>query len=262
MGKATALVTGASRGIGRGIVMALAGQGYDIAAVATRFEGDAERPGLRELQREVEALGVSCLPITANIAELDGHEAVVRQAVERFGGIDVLVNNAGVAPLVRADILECSPESYNRLMDINLRGPYFLTQAVAKQMVAQVRGGGGRLPKIVFITSISSRVASPNRAEYCISKAGLSMAAKNYAVRLAEYGINVYDLQPGIIATDMTAGVQEKYDKLIAGGLLLTQRWGTPEDIGKAVLALAEGYFDYATGSVIEIGGGFSVERL
>jgi NAD(P)-dependent dehydrogenase (short-subunit alcohol dehydrogenase family) len=129
-------------------------------------------------------------------------------------------------------------------------------------MVAQVKRGRPRAPKIIFITSISSRVASPNRAEYCVSKAGLSMAAKNYAVRLAEHGINVYDLQPGITATDMTAGVKEKYDRLIAEGLLLTQRWGTPEDVGKAVVALADGNFDYSTGSVIEVGGGFSVERL
>lgn len=262
MGKATALVTGASRGIGRGIALALAGQGYDIAAVATRLEGDAERPGLRELVREVEALGVTCLPLVADIADLASHEAVVQQAIERFGGIDVLVNNAGVAPLVRADILECSPESYDRLMDINLRGPFFLTQAVGRQMVEQVKNGAARAPKIIFITSISSRVASPNRAEYCVSKAGLSMAAKNYAVRLAEHGINVYDLQPGITATDMTAGVKEKYDRLIAEGLLLSQRWGTPEDVGKAVVALAGGYFEYSTGSVIEIGGGLSVERL
>jgi NAD(P)-dependent dehydrogenase (short-subunit alcohol dehydrogenase family) len=262
MNKGAALVTGASRGIGRGIVLALAGKGYDIAAVATRLEGDAERPGLRELQCEVESLGGACLPLVADIADLSSHEDVVRRAVERFGGIDVLVNNAGVAPLVRADILECPPESYDRLMDINLRGPFFLTQAVGRQMVEQVRRGAARAPKIIFITSISSRVASPNRAEYCVSKAGLSMAAKNYAVRLAEHGINVYDLQPGITATDMTAGVKEKYDRLIAEGLLLTQRWGTPEDVGKAVVALAEGHFDYSTGSVIEIGGGFSVERL
>ena len=262
MGKATALVTGASRGIGRGIVLALAKQEYDIAAVATRLEGDAERPGLREVAQEVEALGVECLPLVADISDLASHESVVLQAVARFGGIDVLVNNAGVAPLVRADILECSPESYDRLMDINLRGPFFLTQAVGRQMVEQVKGGAARTPKIIFITSISSRVASPNRAEYCVSKAGLSMAAKNYAVRLAEHGINVYDLQPGITATDMTAGVKEKYDRLIAEGLLLTPRWGTPEDVGKAVVALAEGSFDYSTGSVIEIGGGLGVERL
>ncbi len=262
MGKATAMVTGASRGIGRGIALALAAQGYDIAAVATRLQGDAVRPGLRELQREVEALGAACLPLVADIADLASHEDVVLQAVARFGGIDVLVNNAGVAPLVRADIMECSPESYDRLMDINLRGPFFLTQAVGRRMVAQVKSGAARAPKIIFITSISSRVASPNRAEYCVSKAGLSMAAKNFAVRLAEHGINVYDLQPGITATDMTAGVKEKYDRLIAEGLLLNQRWGTPEDVGKAVVALAEGYFDYSTGSVIEIGGGFSVERL
>ncbi len=163
--RAVALVTGASRGIGRGIALALARNGYDLAAVATRLEGDAERPGLRELAREVEALGAACLPVVADIADLASHGDAVRQAVERFGGIDLLVNNAGVAPLVRADILECTPESYDRLMDINLRGPFFLTQTVGRQMVEQVRNGAARAPKIIFITSISSRVASPNRAE-------------------------------------------------------------------------------------------------
>ncbi len=262
MGKATALITGASRGIGRGIALELARHGYDLAAMATRHDPANPEDGLASLQREAEALGVACLPVTGDISDLSRHEEIIDAVTDRFGGIDLLVNNAGVAPLVRADLLDCTPESYDRVMGINLRGPFFFSQAVARRMVAQTEAGAARAPKIVFITSISSRAASANRAEYCLSKAGLSMAAKSFAVRLAPHGIQVYDIQPGVIATDMTAAVTEKYDRLIGEGLLLTQRWGTPQDIGKAVAALAEGYFDYATGAVIEVGGGFGVERL
>lgn len=262
MSKGTALVTGASRGIGRGIALALAGHGYDIVAAATTADPGNTAKGVYEVKARVEELGCACLPVAGNIARIEDHAPIIDAAVQRFGAIDVLVNNAGVAPLQRMDILDCLPESYDRVMDINLRGPFFFTQAVAQQMIHQVKQGAGRKPVIIFITSISSDTASPSRAEYCLSKAGLSMAAQNYAVRLAEYGINVYDLRPGIIETDMTAAVHEKYDRLIAGDLLLQKRWGTPEDIGKAVTALAEGYLDYATGAVIEIGGGFGIKRL
>ncbi|HRI89503.1 MAG TPA: 3-ketoacyl-ACP reductase [Candidatus Hydrogenedentes bacterium] len=257
MGKAVALVTGASRGIGRGIALALAQQGYDIAGAATSLG-----TGLEEVQREVESLGQRFAPVVLDISNLDDHARAVQEVVAEFGRIDLLVNNAGVAPKVRLDILETTDESFDRLININLRGPFFLTQRVASHMIAQVKAGATYAPKIVFITSISSNAASPNRAEYCVSKAGLSMAAQTFAVRLAEHGINVYDLRPGITATDMTSAVKQKYDELIANGLLLTPRWGTPEDVGKAVVALAEGYFDYATGAVIEIGGGFGVDRL
>ncbi|MDZ4858817.1 MAG: 3-ketoacyl-ACP reductase [Candidatus Hydrogenedentes bacterium] len=257
MGKAVALVTGASRGIGRGIATALASHGYDIAGVATSMSS-----GLLDVQADVEALGQRFIPVVADISRLDEHARIVDAVVEAAGRIDVLVNNAGVAPKVRLDILDTTEESFDRLIDINLRGPFFLTQRVSAQMIAQVKAGADCAPKIIFITSISSNAASPNRAEYCISKAGLSMAAQTYAVRLAEFGINVYDIRPGIVATDMTSAVKQKYDDLIAKGLLLTPRWGTPEDVGKAVVALAEGYFDYATGAVIEVGGGFGVERL
>lgn len=262
MGKAVALITGASRGIGRGIALELARQGYDIAASATQADPSNRQRGLYEVKDRVEALGARCVPVVGNLRELADHEGIVQGALEAFGRIDILVNNAGVAPEKRLDILETTPESFDRLTDINLRGPFFLTQLVARHMIRQVQAGAAYLPRIVFITSISSHVASPNRAEYCVSKAGLSMTAQNYAVRLAEYGINVYEIRPGIIATDMTSGVKEKYDNLIGGGLLLQNRWGLPEDVGKAVVALAEGYFDYATGAVIEVGGGFSVPRL
>ena len=257
MGKAVALITGASRGIGKGIAVALASHGYDVAGVATGLT-----TGIEDTRREVESRGQQFVPIAADIGNLDDHPRIVEEAVGAFGRIDVLVNNAGVAPKVRLDILETTPESFDRLIGINLRGPFFLTQRVAAQMIAQTKAGAGYAPKIVFITSISSNTASPNRAEYCISKAGLSMAAQTFAVRLAEYGINVYEVRPGVVETDMTAAVKRKYDDLIAKGLLLTPRWGTPEDIGKAVVAFAEGYFDYATGTVIEVGGGFGVQRL
>ncbi len=262
MSKGTAFITGASRGIGRGIALELARHGYDIVAAATQADPSNTQKGNYEVKARVEELGQRCFPVAGNIADRKDHVRMIQEALDCFGGIDILVNNAGVAPLKRMDILECTEESYDRLMEINLRGPFFFTQAVAQQMIRQVQAGAKRKPMIVFITSISSDTASPNRAEYCISKAGLSMAAQNYAVRLAEYGIHVYDLRPGIVATDMTEKVKEKYDTLIAGDLLLQKRWGLPEDAGKAVAALAEGYFGYSTGAVIEIGGGFGVKRL
>jgi len=260
-----AFVTGASRGIGRGIALELARQGHHIVGAATQADPGNTSSGLYEVKARVEALERDFHPVTGNIADRADHAAMIASALDRFGRIDVLVNNAGVAPLERKDILQCTEESYNRVMNINLRGPFFLTQAVANQMIHQRETdppGEHAAPVIVFVTSISSDTASPNRAEYCVSKAGLSMTAQNFAVRLAEYGISVYDIRPGIIATDMTDGVKAKYDRLIGEGLLLERRWGTPEDIGKAVAAVATGALPYSTGSVIEIGGGFGVKRL
>jgi len=262
MGKGIALVTGASRGIGAGIAVALARAGYDIAGLATHLDPANTKTGLYAVKREVEAAGASLLPLAGDIACLDDHERILRETLDAYGRVDVLVNNAGVAPLERKSLLEGSPGSFDRLVNINLRGPYFFTQRVARQMIRQMDAGAPVRPVIIFVTSISSRVASINRAEYCVSKAGLSMTAQCFAVALAPHGINVYDLQPGIIETDMTAGVREKYDRMIAEGLLLTPRWGTPEDVGKAVVGLASGYFEYSTGAVIEVGGGFSVPRL
>lgn len=258
-----AMITGASRGIGRGIALTLAAHGFDIAACATKADPANTESGLYEVKARVEELGRRCQPLAGDIGSPADHRRMLDDALEAFGRVDVLVNNAGVAPLERLDILETTTDSFDRLMHINLRGPFFLTQMVARQMVAQIQSDpAGFAPKIIFITSISSHTASPNRAEYCVSKAGLSMTAQNFAVRLAEFGIGVYDIQPGITATDMTGPVKEKYDKLIADGLLLTQRWGTPEDVGKACAALATGLFDYSTGTVIEVGGGFGVRRL
>lgn len=256
------MVTGASRGIGRGIALCLAEAGYDIAACATAADPGNRAKGLYEVADRVEELGRRFLPITGDLGDLEAHARMIAAAAEGLGGIDVLVNNAGVAPLERRDLLDAAPESFDRVMGINLRGPLFFTQAVARAMIAQ-RASGWRNPAaIVFITSISANTPSPSRTEYCISKAGLSMAAASFAVRLAEHGINVYEIRPGIIATDMTSGVQEKYDRLIAEGLLLQRRWGAPEDIGRAVAAVTSGAFDYATGAVIEVGGGFGIKHL
>lgn len=262
MSKGTAFVTGAGRGIGRGIALELARHGYDIVAAATSADPANTTKGVYEVKARIEELGQNCLPVAGDIARLEDHAAMLAAALARFGAIDVLVNNAGVAPLKRVDMLECPPESYDRVMGINLRGPFFFTQAVARQMIRQVQEGAARTPMIIFITSISANTASPLRAEYCISKAGLSMTAQSYAVRLAEFGINVYEVQPGIIETDMTSAVHDKYDRLIAEGLLLQKRWGTPEDVGRAVAAFAEGYFCYATGTAVEVGGGFGIKRL
>lgn len=262
MGKAVAMITGASRGIGRGIALTLAEHGYDIAGCATTADPANTTVGLYEVKARAEQTGCRFLPVAGDVSNLDNHPRMVQEVLAAFGSIDLLVNNAGVGVLKRLNVLETTAESFDRVMGINLRGPFFLTQLVANQMIKQVDSGAQYPPKIIFITSISSNTASPSRAEYCVSKAGLSMTAQSYAVQLAPHNINVYEVRPGIIGTDMSFAVKEKYDKLIAEGLLLQSRWGTPEDVGKAVSALAEGYFDYATGAVIEVGGGFGVRRL
>jgi NAD(P)-dependent dehydrogenase (short-subunit alcohol dehydrogenase family) len=198
----------------------------------------------------------------ADISDSSERDRLVDSVRDTFGRLDLLVNNAGVAPRDRKDILEATEESYEWVMKINLQGPYFLTQRVANWMIEQKNGTGNFQGCIINITSVSSTAASPNRGEYCISKAGLTMASLLWAVRLAEFGIPVYEIRPGITATDMTAGVKEKYDAQIAEGILLQSRWGTPADVGRAVAALARGDFPYSTGQVVMVDGGFSVERL
>lgn len=257
-----ALITGAGQGIGRGIALALAAAGYDIIANDLFCDPSNTEKGLYEVKARVEELGRRCLPVQGDISNTADHQRIVDEAVAAFGAIDVLVNNAGVAPKVRADILETSEESFDRLMTINARGPFFLTQVVARQMIAQVKAGHAVQPNIVFITSISAEVSSIARAEYCMSKSALSMAARVYAHRLAEEGINVFEVRPAIIMTDMTSAVKEKYDAMIANGLLPQGRWGTPEDVGKAVVGLTSGNFAYSTGQIIEVGGGYGIPRL
>lgn len=256
-----ALITGAGQGIGRGIALALAAEGYDIVANDIIADPSNNEKGLYELTARVNELGQRCLPVQGDISNCDDHEILLKAALAEFGAIDLLVNNAGVAPRQRLDILEATVESFDRVMTINARGPYFLTQLIARQMIKQQQQG--RAPgMIIFSTSISAEVSSTSRGDYCMSKSTLSMAARLYADRLAEYGICVYEIRPGIIATDMTSAVKDKYDKLIAEGLIPQRRWGYPEDIGKAVVGLAKGYFGYSTGAIIEIGGGMGIPRL
>ncbi len=252
--KRTALVTGGARGIGFGIARALAGAGYTVAAVGTR-----EEEAVSAAMNELKALSPDSFYIRGDISSAEDRERVAHAVFDGLGGLDVLVNNAGVAPKVRADLLDMTEESFDRVLGINLKGAFFLTQAVARRMAEQKTE---RFRAVIFVTSVSASVSSVNRGEYCISKAGLSMAATLYADRLAEYGIRVYEVRPGIIATDMTAPVREKYDRLIAEGLCPIPRIGQPEDVGKAVLALADGALAYTTGQVIGVDGGMTIQKL
>jgi 3-oxoacyl-[acyl-carrier protein] reductase len=257
-----AFITGASRGIGRGIAIELARHGYDVAGNSRALDAANTASGIFEVKRRVEELGATFLPLQGDVAVLEDHERMVELVLEQFGQIDLLVNNAGVAPEQRLDILETTPASFDRVLSINLRGPFFLTQRVAAQMIAQPKQPSGSRPSIVFITSVSAYMSSPSRAEYCLSKAGLSLAAAIFADRLSEFGINVYEVRPGVIKTDMTAPVEGKYDKLIDEGLIPQRRWGLPEDVGKAVVALTSGAFGYSTGLVVEVSGGMNIRRL
>ncbi|MBD3265024.1 3-ketoacyl-ACP reductase [bacterium] len=252
-----AIVTGSSRGIGRGIALELAKAGYDITI---NYAGNIK--AAEEAKKLVEEIGPRAEIIQANVADSGDRAHLVDETLSIFGRLDLLVNNAGIAPKVRADLLEMPEESYDDLMETNLKGPFFLTQYAANKMLDLKAGGIIEQGRIVFVTSISAYTASINRGEYCLSKAGLTMAVKLFADRLAKDNIFVYEIQPGVIATDMTSVVKEKYDKLIAEGLTPQPRWGTPEDVGKAVSAIGQGYFDFSTGSTIEVGGGFGIRRL
>ena len=257
-----AVVTGAGQGIGRGIVLALAREGFDVAGIDIVFEPRNTKKGLFEVKSEVEKLGRRFLPVAGDIARVEDHDRMLDAAVAEFGAIDVLVNNAGVAPAKRVDILETAPESFDRLFAVNARGPFFLTQNAARRMAGRKPTHAGAPLSIIFITSISAVVSSTSRAEYCVSKAALSMSAALFADALAAKGINVYEVRPGIIATDMTAGVKDKYDRLIADGLVPQGRWGLPEDVGRAVAALARGDLGFSTGAVVEVSGGMNIRRL
>jgi NAD(P)-dependent dehydrogenase (short-subunit alcohol dehydrogenase family) len=197
-----------------------------------------------------------------DVSNVEEHQGMLDAIHERFGRLDALVNNAGVAPNVRADILDAEPDSFDRLININLRGPYFLTQATAKWFIQQKQADAGFKGTIINVSSISATVVSVNRGDYCISKAGVAMATQLWAARLGEYGLGVFEVRPGVIRTDMTAGVTEKYDKLFANGLAVEPRWGEPSDIGKAVTALASGDLTYATGNVFMVDGGLTIQRL
>ena len=252
-----ALVTGGSRGIGLGIARCLSHEGWSLAICGQRPE-DA----VRETVADLAGRGVDVLYVQADVAQRDDRARLVEAVRGHFGRLDALVNNAGRAPRVRADILEATEESFEELIRVNLQGPYFLTQAVANWMIEQRSVDPGFAGVIVNVSSISAVVASVNRGDYCIAKAGVSMATQLWAVRLAEHGISVFEIRPGIIATDMTAGVRERYDRLIARGLLLQPRWGQPEDVGRAVAMLLRGDLPYSTGQVITVDGGLLVGRL
>jgi NAD(P)-dependent dehydrogenase (short-subunit alcohol dehydrogenase family) len=252
-----ALVTGGTRGIGLGIARALAGGGFDLALCGRRDEAEVAAP-LAELR----GTGAAVHYVRADVGERADRLRLVSEVRERLGRLHVLVNNAGVAPRVRADLLEAAEDSFERLLRINLQGPYFLTQAVARWMLEQRQADAAWAGAVVFVTSTSATVASTSRGEYCVSKAGLAMASRLWAARLAEAGIPVYEVRPGIIRTDMTAVVAEKYDRLIGEGLVPQGRWGTPEDVGRVVAALARGDAPYSTGAVIAVDGGLTIPRL
>jgi len=277
----TALITGASRGIGRGVALELASLGFDLVINYASNESAARQTAKDCTARAREAAQA----ITASICQADVSVAADRRKLiaytrETFGRLDLLVNNAGVAPAVRADILEAGEESFDRLIAINVKGPYFLTQLASKWMIEQQAGRrrevpkpsrpgdppgsqpAGSPPKIVTISSVSAYAASTNRGDYCIAKAALSMLTPLYAARLAEHGIHTYEIRPGIIATDMTGPVKEHYGRLIAKGLTPIPRWGTPEDVGRAVAAIARDLLPFSTGEVINVDGGFHLRRL
>jgi NAD(P)-dependent dehydrogenase (short-subunit alcohol dehydrogenase family) len=281
-----ALITGASRGIGRGIAIELARSGFDLIMNYRADQQAADRAcgfALEAAGRE-DACIVVC---RADISEAAGRDALISFAKSRFGRLDLLVNNAGIGPEARTDLLEASENSFDRLIKVNLKGPYFLTQAVARWMIEQSANEGGATslasrsegqskvgsdsgeggrgqnrPMIINIGSISAYAASPDRGDYCVSKAGLSMMTSLFAARLAGYGINVYEVRPGIIRTDLTAPAAEKYDRLISNGLTPIGRWGTPEDVGRAVAAIASGALPFSTGEVINVDGGFHLRTL
>ncbi|HEX7016999.1 MAG TPA: 3-ketoacyl-ACP reductase [Cyclobacteriaceae bacterium] len=255
--KRTALITGGTRGIGLGIAKSLAAKGYDLAVNGVRKKEEVE-----DVLGLLASLGASVIYCPGDVGNAADRQRIVATARQELGRIDVLVNNAGVAPRKRVDILELDEEGFDYVVNINLKGTFFLSQLVAQRMVSQRRADPEYKPCIITITSVSASVASTNRGEYCMAKAGLAMMTKLFAARLGEENIPVYEIRPGIIETDMTAAVKEKYDKLIEGGLTVEKRWGTPADIGAIVLVLAEGGIPYSTGQVIHADGGMGVRRL
>lgn len=255
--KSVALITGGSRGIGLGIARKLCEDGFDVAINGVR---DADQ--VSNVVDQLKATGAEVAYCQGDVGTTAGRKQVLREVESQFGRLNILVNNAGVSPKQRMDILDATEESYERVMRINLQGPYFLTQAAANWMIKQKEEDNTFTGSIINIGSISASVISPMRGEYCISKAGYTMHSKLWAVRMAEFDIPVYEVQPGIIRTDMTEAVTDKYDKLIEEGITVQRRWGYPEDVGKAVSALANGSFPYSTGQVIMVDGGLTLQQL
>lgn len=260
---ASVLVTGSSRGLGRGVAECLAAAGYSVGIHYANNQAAAEETAAacRNVARDEGQL----FPlIGGNVGKAEDRRAIIERCLEAFGGkLDALVNNAGIAPRVRADLVDAEEEIFDEVIGVNLKGPYFLSQLAVRHWLANpaaCRLDGGY--KLIFVSSLSANTASVNRGEYCISKAGIAMATQLWAVRLATEGIQVLELRPGIMATDMTAGVKEKYDKLLAEGIVPQKRWGTPGDLGRAVESILGGAFPFSTGDVINIDGGFHLRRL
>jgi 3-oxoacyl-[acyl-carrier protein] reductase len=253
----TALITGGSRGIGLGIAKELAKAGFNLA-----INGVREQHSVQHVLDELKKSGVEVLYAQGNVSEKKEREKIFRTVTGHFGHLNVLVNNAGIAPRERKDVLEGSEEIFDEVLNVNLKGPYFLTQLFANHMVEMKKENPEFWGCIINVSSVSAFVASVNRGEYCISKAGIAMATKLWAARLGEFGIPVYEIQPGIIQTDMTAGVTEKYDRLFEQGLSIQKRWGLPEDVGKVAAAMATGMLPYSTGQVVMVDGGMTVQRL
>lgn len=256
-GKPVALVTGGSRGIGRGISLALAREGFTVLVNYVSNLSAAEQT--REL---IEKHGGAAELCQGDVSLKEDRDLLLDFCMETLGRLDVLVNNAGIAPSKRVDLLETTPESYDQVLNTNLKSAFFMSQAAARLMISQLENQTIPSAAIINVSSISAYTASINRGEYCISKAGLSMVTKLFAMRLAGQGINVYEVRPGVVATDMTAGVKEKYDKLIAEGLTPIRRWGQPEDVGRAVAMLARGDLPFSTGEVVNVDGGFHMRWL
>lgn len=257
MSNRVAFITGGSRGIGLGIALQLAEAGFDLAINGVR-DAIAVASAIEKLKN----YGGRVIYCQGDVASAEARAKMIADIKLQLGALHILVNNAGIAPRERKDILEATEQSFAEVVTTNLQGPYFLTQAVANYMIGQQKNDAGFKGAIINISSISATVASVNRGEYCIAKAGVAMATQLFAARLGEFNIPVYEVRPGVIKTDMTAGVTEKYDKLIAEGLMIQSRWGEAEDVGKAVAALALGYFPYSTGQVIMVDGGMTVSRL
>lgn len=254
----TALVTGGARGIGRGIGKALAARGFDVAIASLESPAEAG-PALADVRGH----GRKAIYLQQNIADITSHQRLVDEVREELGPIDCLVNNAGVTSLRRGDMLELTPDSFDRCFDTNLRATFFLTQTVARAMISAASGSAEQVYRsIVTITSLNAEVIGLNRADYCITKAALSMASKLFAARLAEENIHVFELRPGIIRTEMTAPATATYDRLIGNGGVPIARWGTPEDVGRAVATIASGGFPFATGEVLNVGGGIHLHRV
>jgi len=257
-----AIVSGVSRGIGKATAIRLAEAGYAIAGISRTIHSPGFSTERAALDSAITRYGVDFRSYTLDIADIESHQKVIDCIMKDFGRIDLLVNNAGVAPVIRMDLLETTPESYDRVMGINLRGPLFFTQRVVNTMIELQGKIDPYFPRIVFITSVSAVMSSVNRGEYCISKAGLSMVSQLFADRLSKTGIVVFEVRPGIIQTDMTAPVKEKYDSMIADGLIPQDRWGLPDDIAKTVAATVTGNFDYSTGMIFEVSGGMNIRIL